>query len=73
MGFCGHRGSQEIPGSHGKSSEVMGSHGEVLGAVLGFHRISIFFFISTKLFTLILQGNLGPRMSWEVLGGPRRS
>ena len=27
----------------------------------------------TRMFTRILQGNWGPRRSWEALGGPRRS
>ena len=42
-------------------------------ASLGFPRISQIFYICIMNFTKILQGNLSPRRSWEVLGGPRRS
>ena len=34
--------------------------------VLGFLRISLDFLIFTRIFTRILQGNYGPRRSWEV-------
>ena len=39
----------------------------------GCPRMSRIFWICTRICTRILQGDWGPRRSWEVLGGPRRS
>ena len=57
----------------GKSDQPARSSPAGRYSSLGIHRISQIFLIFPRLCTMILQGNCGPRRSWEVLGGHRKS